>query len=149
MPISLQGRAQKANRQKGSRFRNLYGMRNAAFLKQGWRDIRKEAASGVDHVRAQADEQPLDAHIHDLVERLKQKRYRATLVRRQDIPKGDGTQRPRGIPAGEDTLLQRAVARLLEASDEQDVLRCRYGYRPAVGAVEAVATRTIKRQCGR
>jgi len=98
MPTSLQGIAQKAARQKGYRFRNLYGMLNEDFLKQCWRDIRQDAAAGVDQVRAQEYEQHLDENIHHLVERLKQKRYRAKLVRRQYIPKGDGTQRPLGIP---------------------------------------------------
>ena len=95
---------------KGYRFRNLYGMLNEDFLKQCWRDIRKDAASGVDQVSAQEYEQHLDENIHDLVERLKQKRYRAKLVRRHYIPKGDGTQRPLGIPAVEDKLLQLAVS---------------------------------------
>src|SRR5712691_4310058 len=87
--------------------------------------------------------------MHRLVERLKQKRYRAKLVRRHSIPKGDGTQRPLGIPAVEDKLLQLAVARLLEAIDEQDFLRCRYGSRPNIGALDAVDTLTIKLQFGR
>jgi RNA-directed DNA polymerase len=149
MPTSLQGIAQKAARQQGDRFRNLDGMLDEDFLKQCWQDIRKDAASGVDHVSAQAYEQPLDEHVHHLVERLKQKRYRAKLVRRHSIPTGDGTQRPLGIPAVEDKLLQLAVARLLGAIDAQDVLRCRDGYRPHGGALEAVETRTIKLQCGR
>jgi len=83
------------------------------------------------------------------VERLQQKRYRAKRVRRQYIPKGDGTQRPLGSPAVEDTLLQLGVARLLAAIYAQDLLRCRYGSRPAVGALDAVDPRTIKLQCGR
>ena len=149
MPTSLQGRAKKAESQKGYRFRNRYGMLDEDFLKQCWRDIRKDAASGVDQVSAQKDEQHLEENIHHLVERLKQKRYRAKLVRRHYIPKGDGTQRPLGIPAVEDQLLQRAVARLLEAIDEQDVLRWSYGYRPKVGALDAVDTLTITLQCGR
>jgi RNA-directed DNA polymerase len=149
MPTSLQGIAKKAARQKGYRFRNLYGMLDEDFLKQCWRDIRKDAAAGVDQVSAQAYEQHLEENLHRLVERLKQKRYRAKLVRRHYIPKGDGTQRPLGIPAVEDKLLQLAVARLLEAIYEQDFLRCSYGYRPQVGALEAVDTLTIKLQCGR
>jgi group II intron reverse transcriptase/maturase len=149
MPTALQGRAQKAKSQSGYRFRNLYGLLNEDFLKQCGRAIRKDAASGVDHVSAQAYEQHLDENIHRLVERLKQKRYRATLVRRHSMPKGDGTQRPLGIPAVEDKLLQLAGARLLEAIYEQDVLRCSSGYRPHVGALEAVDTLTIKLQLGR
>ena len=149
MPTSLQGIAQKAASQKGYRFRHLYGMLDEDFLKQCWCDIRKEAASGVDQGSAQAYEQHLDEPIHDLVERLQQKRYRAKLVRRHSMPTGDGTQRPLGIPAVEDTRLQLAVARLLEAIDEQDFLRCSYGYRPDVGALDAVDTLTIQLQCGR
>jgi len=149
VPSSLQGIAKKAESQKGYRFRNLYGMLDEDFLKQCWRDIRQDAASGVDQGSAQAYEQHLDDNIHRLVERLKQNRYRAKLVRRHSRPTGDGTQRPLGIPAVEDKLLQLAVARLLEAIYEQDVLRGSYGYRPQVGALEAVDTRTITLQCGR
>jgi group II intron reverse transcriptase/maturase len=149
MPTSLQGIATKAASHKGYRFRNLYGMLDEDFLKQCWRDIRKDAASGVDQGSAQAYEQHLDEHLHRLVERLKQQWSRAKLVRRHDIPKGDGTQRPLGIPAVEDTLRQRAVARLLEAIDAQDFLRRSDGYRPHVGALEAVDTLTIKRPFGR
>jgi RNA-directed DNA polymerase len=87
--------------------------------------------------------------IPGLVERLKQKRYRAKLVRRHYMPKGDGRQRPLGIPAVEDKLLQRAVAHLLEAIYEQDCLRCSDGYRPHVGALKAVDTLTSKLQFGR
>jgi len=83
------------------------------------------------------------------VERLQPQRYRAPLVRRHDLPKGDGTQRPLGIPAGEDKLLPLAVARLLEASDEQDFRRGRDGYRPQGGALAAVDTLTSTLQCGR
>jgi RNA-directed DNA polymerase len=148
MPTSLQGIAQKARNQQGYRFRNLYGMLNEEFLTQCWRDIRKDAAAGVDQMSAQVYEQHLDKNIHYLVERLKHKRYRAKLVRRHYIPKEDGTQRPLGIPAVEDKLLQLAVARLLEAIYEQDFLRCSYGYRPQVGALDAVDTLTLKLQFG-
>jgi RNA-directed DNA polymerase len=118
-------------------------------LTQCWRDIRQDAAAGVDQGSAQEDAQHLEEHMHRLVECLKQKRYRAKLVRRHSIPTGDGTQRPLGMPAGEDTLLHRAVARLLEAIYAQDFLRCRSGYRPHVGALDAVDTLPIKLQCGR
>jgi RNA-directed DNA polymerase len=105
--------------------------------------------AGVEQRSAQADAQHLDETIHRLVECLQQKRYRATLGRRHDSPTGDGTQHPLGSPAVEDTLLQLAVARLLDAIDAQDCLRGRDGYRPQVGALEAVETLTIKLQCGR
>jgi hypothetical protein len=133
MPTFLQGIAKKAQAQPQHRFGSLYELLNEEFLHECWRDIRKDAAYGVDRVSAKDYEQNLDANIHDLVERLKRKQYRAKLVRRQYIPKGYNQWRPLGIPAVEDKLLQLAVTRILQAIYEQDFLRCSYGYRPNVG----------------
>jgi group II intron reverse transcriptase/maturase len=146
---SLRGIAKKAASQKKHRFGNLYERLNEEKLQDGWRFIRKDAASGVDRVSAQEYEQNLGENIRELVARLKRKRYRAKLVRRQYIPKGDGRMRPLGIPAIEDKLLQLAVKRILEAIYEQDVLRCSYGYRPKVGALDAGDKLTVKIQFGR
>ena len=128
MPPSLQGIAEQAQSQKRDRCRKLYGMLTAERLKACGRKLKKHAASGVDQLSAQAYEPHRDEHIRDLVERLKQKRYRANLVRRHSIPKGDGRLRPLGIPAVEDKRLQGAGARGLEAIDEQDFLRGSYSY---------------------
>jgi RNA-directed DNA polymerase len=149
MQTSLQGIAKKAKREKKYRFRNLYGMLNEEMLGDCWRDIRKDAAYGVDRVSAQDYGQNLEENIRQLVERLKRRRYRAKLVRRQYIPKGDGKPRPLGIPATEDKLLQLAVTRILTAIYEQDFLRCSYGYRPNVGALDAVDKLSVKLQFGR
>ena len=94
MSTFLQGIAKKAQEQPKHRFGNLYELLNESFLKECWRDIRKEAASGVDRMSAQDYERHLDENIHNLVERLKRKQYRAKLVRRQYIPKGEGKLRP-------------------------------------------------------
>jgi len=145
----LQAIANKAKSQPKYRFRNLYGMLNEDMPHDCWRFIRKDAAFGVDRVSAQEYEQDLGDNIQQLVERLKEKRYRAKLVRRQYIPKGNGKLRPLGIPATEDKLLQLAVKRLLEAIYEQDFMRCSYGYRPNVGALDAVDKLTIKLQFGK
>lgn len=146
---SLQAIAEKAASQPGYRFRNLYGMLNEGMLKDSWKHIRKEAAYGVDRVSAQDYEQNLDENIHLLVDGLKQKRYRAKLVRRRYIPKGNGKFRPLGIPATQDKLLQLAVKRILEAIYEQDFLRCSYGYRPNIGALDAIDKLTVKLQFGK
>lgn len=148
MPTFLQGIAQKAQEHPKHRFGNLYELRNEAFLQECWRDMRKEAAYGVDHVSAQDDAANLDANIHEVVERLKRKRYRAKHVRRKYIPQGNGQLRPVGIPAVEDTLLQLAVTRILAAIYEQDCLRCSSGYRPHLGAQDAVDKLTLKLQFG-
>ncbi|HEX9872422.1 MAG TPA: RNA-directed DNA polymerase [Candidatus Tectomicrobia bacterium] len=127
MSTFWQGIAQKAQEQPKPRFGHLDEWRNAPWLNECWRDIRQAAASGVDCRRAQDDERHLDEPIHHLVERLKRKQYRATRVRRQYLPKGDGKLRPLGIPAVEETLRRRAGARRLQAIDAQDFRRCRDG----------------------
>ncbi len=149
MQTSLRAIAQKAASHKKHRFRDLYRLLNEELLKDCWRAIRKDAAYGVDQVSAQEYEEHLVENIHNLVERLKRKSYRAKLVRRHYIPKGDGQWRPLGIPAVEDKLLQLAVTRILTAIYEQDFLRCSYGYRPNKGALDAVDKLTIKLQFGR
>jgi RNA-directed DNA polymerase len=149
MRTSLQGIAQKAKEQKKHRFQDFYRMLNEEFLLDCWRDIRKDAAYGVDEVSAEEYERNLGENVRDLVERLKRGSYRAKLVRRKYIPKGEGKMRPLGIPAIEDKLLQEAVKRILEAIYEQDFLRCSYGYRPGVGALDAVDKLTVKLQFGR
>jgi len=77
-----------------------------------WQDLKKEAASGVAHVTADAYAAHLRGNIEALVPRVKTTRSRATLVRRGSIPQANGTARPLGIPALEDKLLQRACAKL-------------------------------------
>jgi RNA-directed DNA polymerase len=146
---SLQAIAKKASEQPGYRYRNLFGMLNEEMLKDSWQFIRKNAASGVDRVSAKEYERNLEENIHQLVEDLKRKRYRAKLVRRVLIPKENGKTRALGIPATQDKLLQVAVKRLLEAIYEHDFSRSSFGYRPNLGALDAVDELTIKLQFGR
>lgn len=149
MQTSLLGIAKKAANQKTYRFGNLIGMLTEENLRDSWQYIRKDAAYGVDRVSAEEYERNLEGNIHNLVQRLKRRSYRAKLIRRKWIPKGEGKFRPLGIPAVEDKLLQVAVARILGAIYEQDFLRCSYGYRPNIGAQDAVRKLTIKLQFGR
>jgi RNA-directed DNA polymerase len=150
MQTSLRGIAKKAREQKKHRFGNLYELLNEENLRGCWRYIRKDAAYGVDRVSAREYEKDLEGNIRRLVDRLKRGSYRARLVRRQYIPKeGSKKMRPLGIPAIEDKLLQVAVKRILEAIYEQDFLRCSFGYRLGMGALDAVDKLTIKLQFGR
>jgi RNA-directed DNA polymerase len=145
---SLQAIAKKASERPEYRFRDLFRLLNEEMLRDSWRDIHKSAAYGVDRVSAAEYEQDLEGNIHQLVEELKRKHYRAKNVRRVYIPKGNGKLRPLGIPATQDKLLQIAVKRILEAIFEQDFLRCSYGYRPGVGVLDAVDKLTVKLQFG-
>lgn len=135
---SLQGIAEKARQDGKYRFFDVYRLINGEMLLVAWSEINKNAASGVDRVTARGYEENLVDNIKDLVLRLKEKRYKAKLVRRVYIPKSDGRQRPLGIPALEDKLVQSAAAKILGAIYEQDFLTCSFGYRPGVGPLDAV-----------
>jgi retron-type reverse transcriptase len=78
----------------------------------------------VDGVTWHAYGQDLEGNLRDLHARVHRGGYRAKPSRRTYIPKPDGRQRPLGIAAREDKILQRAVVEVLNAISEQDFLGC-------------------------
>ena len=148
-PTSLRGITKRAIACKHHRFRDLYRCIDSELLHSSWRDLNKRSASGVDEVTAEAYGKNLDDNIQDLVERLKTKRYRTKLVRRCYIPKENGKERPLGLPALEDKLVQQACAKLLNAIYEPLFLPNSYGYRKGIGAKDAVMDLCFNLQYGR
>ena len=77
--------------------------------------MNRRAASGIDGETMEDFGKELDRRVDELVERLKSGNYKAPVIRRVEIPKGNGKTRPLGITTVEDRLVQRAVARILPA----------------------------------
>jgi group II intron reverse transcriptase/maturase len=121
-------------------------MLNENFIAESWVELNRKSAPGFDRVTAKDYARNIKGNIENLVERLKKKHYRAKLVKRVFIPKGNGKMRPLGMPVTEDKLLQKSVARILTAMYEQEFLGCSYGYRPGKGALDAVQDVTINLQ---
>lgn len=138
----LRAIAEKARHQPQYRFRDMYRQLNEEVLRLSFYHLRKAAASGVDGVTFQEYERHLEANLTDLVKRLKNKSYRARLVRRKYIPKGGGKFRGLGIPVLEDKIVQMAAAQLLSAIYEADFLPCSFGYRARLGPQDAVTALT-------
>ncbi|MFO7760417.1 MAG: hypothetical protein R6V20_02220 [Desulfobia sp.] len=86
--------------------------------------MNRKAASGVDGVDRTVFEADLEENVRQLATALKEKRYKAKLIRRRNIPKPGGKQRPLGIPVIGDKLVQTAAAQILSAIYEQDFLPC-------------------------
>jgi group II intron reverse transcriptase/maturase len=148
-PTFLRAIAEKASTNKRHRFGDLYRWLNEDVLRQCFFLLRKDAASGVDGITFEAYEKDLEKNLEDLVGRLKRKGYRARLVRRKWIPKGNtGKLRPLGIPVLEDKLLQVAVTQILLAIFEVDFLPCSYGYRPGMSAHDALKDLSKELQFG-
>jgi RNA-directed DNA polymerase len=119
-----------ARRDKDARFTALLHHVDLPRLRAAYRALSPKTAAGVDGVTWAAYGQDLEANLSDLHRRLHAGSYRARPSRRAYIPKADGRQRPLGIAALEDKILQRAVVEVLNAIYEVDFLGFSYGFRP-------------------
>ena len=106
---------------KGRGLDNLHPFLTVDLLRAAFGRLRKDGAPGIDgQTLAAYAGDGFEARLVDLLGRAKSGRYRAPPVRRTYIPKGDGGQRPIGIPTVEDKLLQRAVVLILEPIMEEE-----------------------------
>ena len=147
-PTSLRGIALTASLNNTHRFQNLFGELTPELLLTAWTHLNKTAACGVDKMTVEEYSLNLLDNIQLLAQRVKDKSYKAKLVRRTYIPKENGKERPLGIPALEDKIVQRAVTMVLNAIYEQDFLDVSYGYRAGMSAKEAVGDLTFQLQFG-
>jgi len=126
--------------------RHIY---NLETLRMAYFSLKKEAAPGVDGETWRHYGEELEANLQDLSERLKRGAYRAKPVRRVYIPKADGRQRPLGVTALEDKIVQRATVEVLNAIYETDFLGFSYGFRPGRSphqALDALYTGLLTRK---
>ena len=90
-------------------------------LREAYRHTSTSSATGIDGVTAPPEAAHLDAHLHDLHERLRSGCYQAPPGERGWLEKDAGGQRPIGTPTFEDKMVQSAVARPLAAISAQDL----------------------------
>jgi group II intron reverse transcriptase/maturase len=119
-----------ARKDKGARFTALLHHVDVDRLRAAYFALRPKAAPGVDDVTWADYGEDLEANLRGLHARVHRGAYRARPSKRAYIPRPDGRQRPLGIAALEDKLLQRAVVEVLNAVYETDFLGFSYGFRP-------------------
>src|SRR6266487_5143547 len=130
VPTGLDRVREVARRDKDARFTALLHHVDLQRLRAAYRAIRPQPAPGVDGVTWTAYGQDLEANLRDLHARVHSGAYQARPSRRAYISKADGRQRPLGIAAVEDKILQRAVVEVLNAIYEVDFAGFSYGFRP-------------------
>ena len=128
--IGLRGVREAAKREKELRFTALLHHITVERLRISYRELKHSAAPGVDGVTWNAYGEGLEERLVDLHGRVHRGAYRARPSKRAWIPKADGRERPLGIAALEDKIVQQAVKTVLEQVYEEDFLGFSYGYRP-------------------
>lgn len=128
-----------AKREPKTQFTALLHHIDVGALHRAFARLRRSAAPGVDGEAVAHYKKGLMERLEDLHRRVHAGRYHAQPSRRTYIPKPDGGERPLGIPALEDKIVQGAVAEVLNAIYEADFLDCSHGFRPKRNAHGALA----------
>jgi len=119
-----------ARQRKKEKFTALLHHVTVELLRDAYLALKRRAAPGVDGVTWQDYEANLEGNLRELHAKVHSGSYRALPVRRRFIPKPGGKQRPLGIAALEDKIVQRALVAVLNAIYEEDFLGFSYGFRP-------------------
>jgi len=129
----LHGVRERARNNKQERFTALLHHVTPGLLRESFYALKRRAAPGVDGMTWQEYETGLEDRLEDLHGRVHRGAYRAQPSRRQWIPKDNGKQRPLGIAALEDKIVQQAVVTILNEIYEEDFRGFSYGFRPGRG----------------
>src|SRR6201997_5573556 len=126
----LNGVREAAKKRRQERFTALLHHVSVDLLRDSYYALKRQAAPGVDGVTWQEYETGLEGRLADLHNQIHRGAYRAQPSRRVYIPKADGRQRPLGIAALEDKIVQQAVVTILNQIYEVDFRGFSYGFRP-------------------
>ena len=148
-PSALDRVREAARQDKRTRFTALFHHLTIDRLRSSFLALQRKAAAGVDGVTWEQYQVNLEDNLQELHGRLHRGAYRAKPSRRVYIPKADGRQRPLGIAALEDKIVQRAVVEVMNAIYEADFVGFSYGFRPGRHqhmALDALATAILRKK---
>ena len=107
LPNELERIRYAAQRKRKEQFISLWHhVYDIRRLRRSYHKLKRDSAAGIDGKTWKEYGKNLGDNLKNLSERLRKGAYRARAVKRTYIPKGDGRQRPIGIPALEDKIVQ-------------------------------------------
>jgi RNA-directed DNA polymerase len=139
----LEGVRRAAKERKQEKFTALLHHLTIDLLRESFQALKRNAAAGVDGVTWKEYEQGREDRLRDLHDRVHRGAYRAQPSRRVYIRKDDGRQRPLGVAALEDKIVQQAVTRILNQIYEEDFRGYSYGFRPERSQHQALDALTV------
>lgn len=108
-------------------------------LEAAWRKVaRNKGSAGVDGQSIDRFAAQAGLYLTELQRELEDGSYRPAAVKRVEIPKGDGSTRPLGIPTVKDRIVQTALKMVLEPIFEAQFRPGSYGFRPGRGCKDAL-----------
>jgi len=117
----------------------LESILDRANLNEAWRRVRaNNGAAGMDGMSIEAFPAWSRANWERIDAQIRRGQYRPAAVRRVWIPKGNGEQRPLGIPTVLDRVIQQAIAQVTAPLFEVQFSEHSYGFRPGRRAHDAV-----------
>ena len=142
VPASIWTEAMLAALQRGVRGGKWHSLIDKVYrletLELGWAQVEKNAgAAGVDRMSVERFAQGRDHYLAELARALRDGSYRPLPVRRVYIPKGK-KQRPLGIPAVKDRVVQAALKLVIEPIFEHEFEPRSYGFRQGLGCKDAL-----------
>src|ERR1700681_489353 len=143
MSQGLHGVRQAAKERKQERFTALLHHLSVGLLRDSFYALQRKASPGIDGVTWQEYETGPEDRLVDLHRRVHRGAYRAKPSRRVYMPKADGRQRPLGIAALEDKIVQQAVVTILNQIYEVDFQGFSYGFRPGRSPHQALDALTV------
>jgi retron-type reverse transcriptase len=129
----LHGVRERARKNKQERFTALLHHVTPELLRDSLYALKRKAAPGVDGVTWEEYATGLEDRLKDPHGRVHRGAYQAQPSKRRWIPKANGKQRPLGIAALEDKIVQQAVVTVLNEIYEEDFRGFSYGFRPGRG----------------
>lgn len=97
-----------------------------------------KGSAGVDGVTVEEFRNNYSMNMLELRRQLIEDRYKAPPVLRVMIPKGDGRERPLGIPTVKDRIAQTTGKQIMEPIFEKIFCDCSFGFRPGRSQIDAI-----------